>query len=322
MTLGRPLNSELSRHPCPPRTSLTPSSSKSNGSIRPPKQLQVSIKAIMLVRSFRPVYIVTILGIISIVAFFSYTYGAPRDLKFVPKVIPSINHDAPNSVPNPPAAPKKDDPEPEEWHKVLYHHFNWEDRKEAYPIPTESLIPLPTGASAKIPTIQYPFEPSKDKSTERKNEERRNIIKDAANRSWKGYKTHAWLKDELKSVSGEGVNRFGGWAATLVDSLDTLWILGMKEEFGEAVKALDEIDFSYIDDVEMNTFETTIRYLGGLLSSHDLTEGKYPTLLEKAIEVGDMLYASFDTPNRMPVGRWLWRKYVNYTLYPGRNVDF
>lgn len=48
--------------------------------------------------------------------------------------------------------------------------------------------------------------------------------------------------------------------------------------------------------------QTTIRHLGGLLSAYDLS-GE-PALLEKAHELGEMLYMAFDTPNRMP-GFWL-----------------
>lgn len=36
-------------------------------------------------------------------------------------------------------------------------------------------------------------------------------------------------------------------------------------------------------------FETTIRYLGGLLSAYELSDQQFPVLLEKAKEVGDKL---------------------------------
>ena len=116
------------------------------------------------------------------------------------------------------------------------------------------------------------------------------------------------MKDELVPVSGTGRNKFGGWAATLVDTLDTLWIMEKTADFEQAVGAIKEIDFSQTDDEEINVFETAIRYLGGLLAANDLTEGAYPQLLEKALEVGNLLYAAFDTPNRMPVARWKWQR--------------
>jgi len=51
-------------------------------------------------------------------------------------------------------------------------------------------------------------------------------------------------------------------------------------------------------------FETTIRYLGGFLTAYDLSGGIYPGILQKAYDLGEMLYVAFDTPNRMPVPRW------------------
>jgi mannosyl-oligosaccharide alpha-1,2-mannosidase len=86
--------------------------------------------------------------------------------------------------------------------------------------------------------------------------------------------------------------------------LDTLWIMGLHSEFEEAVNALEAIDFSTCSLGTLNVFETTIRYLGGFLSAYDISGGKYPILLRKAGEMGDMLYHAFDTPNRMPITRW------------------
>jgi mannosyl-oligosaccharide alpha-1,2-mannosidase len=85
---------------------------------------------------------------------------------------------------------------------------------------------------------------------------------------------------------------------------DTLWIMGLHDEFNNAVKAIKEIDFSTCALDQLNVFETTIRYLGGFLSAYDLSGGKYPILIQKATEMGDMLYKAFDTPNRLPITRW------------------
>jgi mannosyl-oligosaccharide alpha-1,2-mannosidase len=116
---------------------------------------------------------------------------------------------------------------------------------------------------------------------------------------WEAYKKYAWLKDVLKPISGGFSDQFSGWAATLVDSLDTLWILGLREEFDEAVDAVAKIDFGQSTSSRVNTFETNIRYLGGLIAAYDLS--KREALLVKAIELGDLLYGAFNTENRMPV---------------------
>jgi len=94
----------------------------------------------------------------------------------------------------------------------------------------------------------------------------------------------------------------------LVDALDTLWIMGMTEEFEIAVIASQEIDFTITEEKDINVFETTIRYMGGFLAAYDISGGKYPILLAKAVEVGELLMSCFDTPNRMPISRWDWKK--------------
>ncbi|EER42066.1 class I alpha-mannosidase [Histoplasma capsulatum H143] len=171
--------------------------------------------------------------------------------------------------------------------------------------PVTSMVPLPTSKPVSIPKIQFEFG-SEDPESKTIREARRDAVKQAFLHSWKGYKKYAWLKDELSPVDGGGRNPYGGWGATLVDTLDTLWLMGLEKEFKEAVSAVKHIDFSSSDTSLLNVFETNIRYLGGFLAAHDLTKGAYPILLQKAVEVGDLLYVAFDTPNRMPVLRWYW----------------
>ncbi|OAX82312.1 hypothetical protein ACJ72_03334 [Emergomyces africanus] len=156
-----------------------------------------------------------------------------------------------------------------------------------------------------LPPIQHSFQaPSAQSATLQA--QRQNEVKTVFQRGWKSYKELAWLHDELSPKTGAPKDPFGGWGATLVDSLDTLWIMGMNDEFEEAVTAAASIDFSpsKASQETINIFETTIRYLGGLLSAYDLTECKDRRLLDKAVELGDMIYTSFDTRNRMPVTRW------------------
>jgi mannosyl-oligosaccharide alpha-1,2-mannosidase len=82
--------------------------------------------------------------------------------------------------------------------------------------------------------------------------------------------------------------------------------MGMKDEFDEAVDAALQIEFIPSGDreSEINMFEIIIRYLGGFIGAYDVSGCHDTRLLNKALEVADMAYASFDTPNRMPVSRW------------------
>ena len=165
---------------------------------------------------------------------------------------------------------------------------------------------LPTTQPKRFNDIQFKFELETDLSRDTR-ELRRAQVKEVFQRAWSGYTQSAWLKDELRPLSGSYGTIFGGWAATLVDSLDTLWIMDMREEFEIAVEAASTIDFNTSEAETINVFETTIRYLGGLLGAYDISDGAYPILLAKAIEVGELLYHAFDTPNRMPITRWNWR---------------
>ena len=166
---------------------------------------------------------------------------------------------------------------------------------------------LPTGRPAKIPRIQHDF--TDESSSDRIDRERRLAeVKSTFRFSWEGYKRpESWLQDELSPVSGGSRNPFCGWAATLVDALDTLWIMGMEDEFQQAASAVGEIDFTTSIRNDIPLFETTIRYLGGLLSAYDLSDGKYRVLLDKAVELANVLMGAFDTPNRMPMTYYWWK---------------
>ncbi|KAH6440054.1 alpha-1,2-Mannosidase [Parastagonospora nodorum] len=160
-------------------------------------------------------------------------------------------------------------------------------------------IPLPQQPVRNLPQVQADF-PPETRSQRRWREERRVAVRDEFQRSWESYREFAFGLDELLPATGGSVNTFGGWGATLVDSLDTLWIMGFKDYFYEAVEAVAVIDFGKSDMESISVFETTIRYLGGLLSAYDLSQE--PVLLEKAIQLGEMLYRAFDTTNHTPLG--------------------
>jgi mannosyl-oligosaccharide alpha-1,2-mannosidase len=184
---------------------------------------------------------------------------------------------------------------------------NWKDVPLRHPV--SSITPLPTGGPVTIPRIQHTFGVETSHNKEQRLL-RQAAVKEAFLHTWSGYKKYAWLQDEVTPVTGGFKNDFGQRGATLVDTLDTLIIMGLDEEFDQAVKALKKIDFTTSAIQRLNVFETTIRFLGGLLSAHDLSHGKHHSLLAQATELGDMLYTAFDTPNRMPISRWDWEKCV------------
>lgn len=126
------------------------------------------------------------------------------------------------------------------------------------------------------------------------------IVKKAMEHAWSGYKKYAWGKDELLPLSNIGQDNWGGMGTTLIDSLSTLWIMDMKDEFYEARDWVrDSLDF---DSVEggVSVFETTIRVLGGLLSAYDLSDD--PIFKWAADDLGQRLIKAFKTKSSIPFG--------------------
>ncbi|XP_060697308.1 mannosidase, alpha, class 1B, member 1b isoform X1 [Hemiscyllium ocellatum] len=126
--------------------------------------------------------------------------------------------------------------------------------------------------------------------------ERQMAVIEAFQHAWKGYKQYAWGHDELKPIS-KTYSEWFGLGLTLVDALDTMWILGQQEEFEEAKKWV-LTDLNLGKNVDVNLFETTIRILGGLLSIYNLTGDQ--VFLDKASELGNRLMPAFDTPSKIP----------------------
>jgi mannosyl-oligosaccharide alpha-1,2-mannosidase len=187
--------------------------------------------------------------------------------------------------------------------RVKRSSFDWAALPQRYPTPAPvsasaaaSFLP-PEHRHQQIRTLQHRFPPESRKDAKTRLQ-RQKYVKGVFQKCWASYRKYAWMKDELAPLSATGKNTFAGWAATLIDSLDTMWIMGLKREFNEAVRAVAVLDWANTNDTACNMFETNIRYLGGLLAAYDLSDE--PALLVKAVELGDMLYAGFDTPNRLP----------------------
>ncbi|MEJ1271848.1 mannosidase alpha class 1B member 1 [Cricetulus griseus] len=126
--------------------------------------------------------------------------------------------------------------------------------------------------------------------------ERQEGVIEAFLHAWKGYKEFAWGHDELKPVS-KTFSEWFGLGLTLIDALDTMWILGLKEEFKEARNWVSE-KLNFQKNVDVNLFESTIRILGGLLSTYHLSGDSL--FLRKAEDFGNRLMPAFTTPSKIP----------------------
>ncbi|KAF2222144.1 glycoside hydrolase [Elsinoe ampelina] len=140
---------------------------------------------------------------------------------------------------------------------------------------------------------------------------RQEEVKRVMKESWAGYEKYAWGYDEYHPLSKEGrqmVKNGMGWI--IVDALDTLMIMNLTSELAHAREWISTT-LSYDVDHDVNTFETTIRMLGGLLSAHYLsTEYKSwaPVVdklsddlyLEKATDLADRLLGAYNSSSGVP----------------------
>jgi mannosyl-oligosaccharide alpha-1,2-mannosidase len=124
--------------------------------------------------------------------------------------------------------------------------------------------------------------------------------------AWQQYRKHAWGKDQIKPISG-GFESFPlknhHLGLSLIEALDTLWIMGLDDEFRDGVAWIKaNLDFDV--DGEVSVFETSIRLVGGLLSAWNADPD--PVLLTKAKNLADRLLPSF---NASPIG--IPHRYIN-----------
>lgn len=126
--------------------------------------------------------------------------------------------------------------------------------------------------------------------------EKQEAVVNAFRHSWTGYKKYAWGHDNLKPIS-ESSHDWFSLGLTIIDSLDTIYIMGLEDEFTEARNWVSEnLNFDINRDV--NLFEVTIRVLGGLLSAYHLSADK--VFLQKSIELGNRLLPCFLSPSGIP----------------------
>ncbi|CAK7327170.1 unnamed protein product [Dovyalis caffra] len=138
----------------------------------------------------------------------------------------------------------------------------------------------------------------------------RDEVREMFYHAFNGYMDHAFPLDELKPLSCEGEDSLGGYALTLIDSLDMLALLGDQERFTSSVEWIGK-NLRFDINKTVSVFETTIRVLGGLLSAH-LIASDYATgmripsydnqLLHLAEDLGRRVLPAFETPTGIPFG--------------------
>ncbi|XP_055255632.1 endoplasmic reticulum mannosyl-oligosaccharide 1,2-alpha-mannosidase isoform X3 [Moschus berezovskii] len=153
----------------------------------------------------------------------------------------------------------------------------------------------PPGKEAEFPPRPSPKAVRIQASPASQNERQKAVV-DAFLHAWAGYRKFAWGHDELKPLT-RSFSEWFGLGLTLIDALDTMWILGLKKEFQEARNWVSK-RLLFQKDVDVNLFESTIRILGGLLSAFHLSGDIL--FLKKAEDFGNRLMPAFRTPSKIP----------------------
>ncbi|KAG8998702.1 hypothetical protein FRB95_012176 [Tulasnella sp. JGI-2019a] len=116
--------------------------------------------------------------------------------------------------------------------------------------------------------------------------------------AYHAYENHAMPSDELQPLTSTSINNYNGWGVSVIDSIDTMILMGAKEEYDRALQHVINLDMRKATTT-LPFFETTIRYLGGFLSAYALTNETI--FLSKADQLGQELLPVFDTPLGVPI---------------------
>ncbi|PNH38726.1 hypothetical protein VD0004_g8110 [Verticillium dahliae] len=146
-------------------------------------------------------------------------------------------------------------------------------------------------------------------------DKRRERVVEAFELSWDAYERYAWGYDEYHPVAKTGKHMAPkglGWI--IIDSLDTMMLMNLTSRLTHAREWLSQ-SLTWDQNQDVNTFETTIRMLGGLLSAHYIST-EFPQLapladddegapgedlyLEKAKDLADRLIGAFDSESGVP----------------------
>ncbi|XP_030642097.1 mannosyl-oligosaccharide 1,2-alpha-mannosidase IB [Chanos chanos] len=144
--------------------------------------------------------------------------------------------------------------------------------------------------------------------------EKRDKIREMMKHAWDSYRQYGWGHNELKPIAkkGHSTNIFGNsqMGATIVDALDTLYIMGLHDEFKDGQEWIEQnLDFSV--NAEVSVFEVNIRFIGGLLAAYYLSGQE--VFKVKAVQLAEKLLPAFNTPTGIP-----WAM-VNLKSGVGRN---
>ncbi|EGG17772.1 glycoside hydrolase family 47 protein [Cavenderia fasciculata] len=188
-------------------------------------------------------------------------------------------------------------------------------RPAVVPTPTPTPTPSPNTRRVVVPTssqttvapttiIHTPTNFSYDNTkkvyaaNKSKNMKRAEEIKGAMKYAWDKYVEYSWGKDELLPLTQSGKNWFH-MGLTIIDSIDTLYLMGLQEEYTKARNYIEHDLDHFIDSNDsISVFEANIRFLGAYLSMYHFTSDIL--YLDKALEMGQILLNAFQNNDPFP----------------------
>ncbi|KAF2477011.1 mannosyl-oligosaccharide alpha-1,2-mannosidase-like protein [Lindgomyces ingoldianus] len=139
--------------------------------------------------------------------------------------------------------------------------------------------------------------------------DRAQAVVDVFRTAWGGYYKYAFPHDELHPVSNSFSDSRNAWGASAVDALSTALVMGQKDIVNQILDYIPTIDYTKTA-TEVSLFETTIRYLGGMLSGYDFLTGplsdladnknNVDALLKQSETLANALSYAFETPTGIP----------------------
>ncbi|KAH9839624.1 glycoside hydrolase family 47 protein, partial [Teratosphaeria destructans] len=171
-----------------------------------------------------------------------------------------------------------------------------------YPYPngtSMSSSPSSTG-DATLPAckkIQYDFPAGTGG-----NATRAAAVKEAYTYSWNAWSKYADGMDELLPLTAAGINDWYGWGVTVVDGIDTAIIMNLTDIVEQQLAYIQKIDFTNTTYGPVEIFDTSIRYLGGLIASYDLLKsGQFPNSYDQA-QVAALVSQAESLANKIAYG--------------------
>ncbi|OHS94442.1 Mannosyl-oligosaccharide 1,2-alpha-mannosidase MNS2 [Tritrichomonas foetus] len=128
---------------------------------------------------------------------------------------------------------------------------------------------------------EFPYRPADSTKAE--------AVKEAFLHAFHGYSNTCWGQDEIQPISNTCKNTLGA-GLTIVDSLTTLYIMNLTDEYQ---KAREFVANDFRPNGSWSLFEFIIRFIGGFISIYQLTNDKL--YLDKAVECADAVFPLFDS---------------------------